>query len=151
MVDTTLPAPASDTALTIIEPTAIATPTDTYIASALIADLGDQAGWRYVEFFTANIRNPHTRGAYARACARFFAWCEQRDLTLAGDPAARRRHLYRAAADAGLGAVSQAATRRRTNAVRLARCRPGGPGKSGLCGPRPEACRENRQDAGARG
>jgi site-specific recombinase XerC len=50
---------------------------------ALIADLGDQAGWRYVEFFTANIRNPHTRRAYARACARFFAWCEQRALTLA--------------------------------------------------------------------
>jgi site-specific recombinase XerD len=50
---------------------------------ALIADLGDQAGWRYVEFFTANIRNPHTRRAYARACARFFAWCDQRGLTLA--------------------------------------------------------------------
>jgi site-specific recombinase XerD len=50
---------------------------------ALIADLGDQAGWRYVEFFTANIRNPHTRRAYARACSQFFAWCEQRRLTLA--------------------------------------------------------------------
>jgi site-specific recombinase XerD len=35
------------------------------------------------KFFTANIRNPHTRRAYARACARFFAWCEQRGLTLA--------------------------------------------------------------------
>ena len=64
-------------------PAALATPTDTYIVPALIADLGDQAGWRYVEFFTANIRNPHTRRAYARACARFFAWCEQRGLTLA--------------------------------------------------------------------
>ncbi|MGA8612580.1 MAG: hypothetical protein WB760_12810 [Xanthobacteraceae bacterium] len=42
---------------------------------ALIADLGDEAAWRYVEFFTANIRNPNTRRAYARACARFFAWC----------------------------------------------------------------------------
>ena len=49
---------------------------------ALIADLGDQAGWRYVEFFTANIHNDHTRRAYARACGRFFAWCEQRGLTL---------------------------------------------------------------------
>jgi site-specific recombinase XerD len=49
---------------------------------ALIADLGDQAGWRYVEFFTANIRNPHTRRAYARACSQFFAWCDQRGLTL---------------------------------------------------------------------
>src|ERR1700741_3251934 len=62
---------------------ALTTPPDTYIVPALIADLGDQARWRYVEFFTANIRNPHTRRAYARACARFFAWCEQRGLTLA--------------------------------------------------------------------
>jgi integrase len=43
---------------------------------------GDAAGWRYVEFFTANIRNPHTRRAYARACSRFFAWCDDRGLTL---------------------------------------------------------------------
>jgi hypothetical protein len=31
------------------------------LVPALIADAGDAAGWRYVEFFTANIRNPHTR------------------------------------------------------------------------------------------
>jgi site-specific recombinase XerD len=49
---------------------------------ALIADAGDAAGWRYVEFFTANIRNPNTRRAYARACDRFFAWCDDRGLTL---------------------------------------------------------------------
>ena len=46
------------------------------LVPALIAAAGDAAGWRYVEFFTANIRNPNTRRAYARACARFFAWCE---------------------------------------------------------------------------
>jgi site-specific recombinase XerD len=45
-----------------------------------IAQTGDQAAWRYVEFFTANIRNPNTRRAYARACSRFFSWCEQRSL-----------------------------------------------------------------------
>jgi hypothetical protein len=39
---------------------------------ALIAELGDQAGWRYVEFFTANINNDHTQRAYARACSRFL-------------------------------------------------------------------------------
>ncbi|HVB17270.1 MAG TPA: tyrosine-type recombinase/integrase [Stellaceae bacterium] len=49
---------------------------------ALIADAGEAAGWRYVEFFTANIRNPHTRRAYARACFAFFAWCDERGLTL---------------------------------------------------------------------
>ena len=58
------------------------------VVPALIADLGDEAAWRYVEFFTANIRNPHTRRAYARACSRFFAWCEERGLTLGRDPAA---------------------------------------------------------------
>src|SRR6201995_1297677 len=60
-----------------------ATSSDTlYMVTALIADLGDQAAWRYVEFFAANIRNLNTRRAYARACGRFFAWCEQRGLTL---------------------------------------------------------------------
>jgi hypothetical protein len=32
------------------------------VVPALIADIGDDASWRYVEFFTANIRN-HTRAA----------------------------------------------------------------------------------------
>src|SRR5438874_10387673 len=76
----------SDTQLPAIIQQAEIMPTDDVhtklVVPALIADLGDAAGWRYVEFFTANIRNPHTRRAYARACARFFAWCEQRSLTL---------------------------------------------------------------------
>ena len=56
---------------------------DTYIGvPALIADAGDPAAWRYVEFFAANIRNPNTRRAYVRACSRFFGWCEDRGLTL---------------------------------------------------------------------
>jgi len=49
----------------------------------LIAGAGAQAAWRYIDFFTANIRNPNTRRAYARACATFFAWCEKRGLSLA--------------------------------------------------------------------
>ena len=37
----------------------------------------DPAAERCVmEFFTAHIRNPHTRKAYARASARFAAWAE---------------------------------------------------------------------------
>lgn len=31
---------------------------------------------RFLEFFTAAIRNLHTRRAYARAAADFLAWCE---------------------------------------------------------------------------
>lgn len=50
----------------------------------LVADLGERAAWRYIEFFTANIRNPNTRRAYARACGRFFSWCERHGLPLAG-------------------------------------------------------------------
>ena len=43
----------------------------------LIAGAGDQARLRFVEFFAANIRNPHTRRAYARACAAFLDWCAE--------------------------------------------------------------------------
>jgi site-specific recombinase XerD len=67
----------------IIPPGAVAVAADPVaLVPALIAAAGDSAGWRYVEFFTANIRNPNTRRAYARACARFFAWCDDRKLTL---------------------------------------------------------------------
>lgn len=52
------------------------------VVPLLIASVSEQASWRYVEFFTANIRNPNTRRAYARACSRFFAWSEDRGLTL---------------------------------------------------------------------
>ena len=34
---------------------------------ALVAVAGERAGMRFLEFFAANIRNPHTRRAYARA------------------------------------------------------------------------------------
>src|SRR6267142_3205578 len=35
---------------------------------------------RVFEFFTANIRNPHTRKAYGKAAGAFAAWCETRGL-----------------------------------------------------------------------
>jgi site-specific recombinase XerD len=41
----------------------------------LIDAAGDQARTRFLEFFTANIRNPNTRRAYAKACEEFLAWC----------------------------------------------------------------------------
>jgi integrase/recombinase XerD len=47
---------------------------------ALITAAGERTAWRFVEFFTATIRNPHTREAYARAVGRFLAWCERRGL-----------------------------------------------------------------------
>jgi site-specific recombinase XerC len=40
----------------------------------LIAAAGDQVARRFLEFFAANIRNPHTRRAYGHAVAEFLAW-----------------------------------------------------------------------------
>src|SRR5215213_7598425 len=48
---------------------------------AAIAAAGAPAQKRFVEFFTANIRNRNTRLAYARAVSNFFAWCEQVGLS----------------------------------------------------------------------
>ncbi len=44
---------------------------------AVITAAGEPAAMRFIEFFTANIRNPNTRAAYARAVADFFGWCER--------------------------------------------------------------------------
>ena len=44
-----------------------------------------EAGKRFIEFFTANIRNPHTRRAYTRATLDFAAWCDQAGLTALED------------------------------------------------------------------
>jgi site-specific recombinase XerD len=48
----------------------------------LIVDAGDKACRRYIEFFTANIRNRNTREAYARAVTHFARWCERHKLRL---------------------------------------------------------------------
>ncbi len=42
---------------------------------------GTRARRRFVEFFTAQIRNPNTRAAYSRAVSQFFAWCDDHGLT----------------------------------------------------------------------
>jgi len=43
---------------------------------------GERASRRFIQFFTANIRNRNTRAAYARAVKQFFDWCEDRRLEL---------------------------------------------------------------------
>jgi len=45
-----------------------------------IANAGNNAAWRFIEFFTANIRNKNTRAAYAEAFGQFFHWCEVRGV-----------------------------------------------------------------------
>lgn len=48
----------------------------TNMAPALVAASGDRAAYRFLEFFTAQIRNPQTRRAYARAVGDFCRWAE---------------------------------------------------------------------------
>lgn len=54
------------------------------VVPAIVVERGEQAAWRYLDFFAANIRNPNTRAAYARACSGFFGWCEALNLALPG-------------------------------------------------------------------
>lgn len=49
---------------------------------ALFAAHGERAARRLVEWFAAEIRNPNTRAAYARAVARFDRWCGAYGLAL---------------------------------------------------------------------
>src|SRR3979411_2318535 len=57
--------------LTLLRPTAL---------PALVAAAGDRAVLRFLEFFAANIRNPHTRRAYYRAAEEFLTWCAEAGL-----------------------------------------------------------------------
>src|SRR4051812_30299051 len=50
---------------------------------ALIAEAGDRTARRFIEFFTANIRNKNTRAAYGLAVGGFLAWCEKRGRSFA--------------------------------------------------------------------
>lgn len=74
----------------------------------LIENAGEEAVIRFIEFFLAKIRNPHTRRAYAGTLKRFLAWCHERGLTLEtitsiaisayieqlpGEPPTVKRHL----------------------------------------------------------
>jgi hypothetical protein len=40
---------------------------------AIVTAAGERASVRFLEFFAANIRNPHTRWAYSRAVDDFLA------------------------------------------------------------------------------
>jgi integrase/recombinase XerD len=53
------------------------------LVPAFIAAGGEQAGFAFVDFFTAQIRNRNTRAAYAVAVRTFCSWCDARRITLA--------------------------------------------------------------------
>ncbi len=60
---------ANNTEIVVLTPSGLAVP-------ALVAAAGKRASRRFVEFFTANIRNRNTREAYSRAINAFLAWCD---------------------------------------------------------------------------
>src|SRR5688572_3554884 len=59
---------------------------------SLVYDAGENARWKFIEFFAASIRNRHTRRAYLNAVNQFFAWCETRGVNSLSqiNPTARR-------------------------------------------------------------
>ena len=50
-------------------------------APAVVAASGPRASYRFLEFFTAKIRNAHTRRAYTRAAVEFFDWLAAKGVT----------------------------------------------------------------------
>jgi len=63
--------PADEVANQLVYSPAIASALPTLVTSS-----GNHASLRFLEFFAAQIRNPHTRRAYARAVTNFFIWCK---------------------------------------------------------------------------
>jgi integrase/recombinase XerD len=53
---------------------------DGVLVPRVIAEAGDQAARRFLEFFAATIRNKNTRQAYYHATVRFFAWCDHHKI-----------------------------------------------------------------------
>ncbi|WP_371349430.1 tyrosine-type recombinase/integrase [Ancylobacter sp. IITR112] len=51
----------------------------------LVAAAGERAQMRFLDFFTANIRNPHTRRAYGRAVTDFLTWCADQGVMALGE------------------------------------------------------------------
>ena len=52
------------------------------VVPSLIEDAGEFASRRFVEYFTARIRNKGTRQAYGYAARQFFHWCEEQGIAL---------------------------------------------------------------------
>lgn len=48
---------------------------------SLVAAAGERASIRFLEFFAAAIRNPHTRRAYSHAVSTFLHWCAEMGIS----------------------------------------------------------------------
>jgi integrase len=59
------------------------------LVPAMVAAAGERAARRFLDFFTANIRNPNTRAAYGVGVRSFFAWLDRHGI---GELGATRTH-----------------------------------------------------------
>src|SRR6266853_2762920 len=78
--------PEKRTQVAILEPAA-----GTMLVPAMVSAAGERAALRFIDVFTANIRNPNTRAAYAVALRGFFNWLDQREIRDLG--AIRTHHV----------------------------------------------------------
>jgi hypothetical protein len=78
--------PEKKTEVAILEPAA-----GSMLVPAMVAAEGERAAFRFIDFFTANIRNANTRAAYAVAARGFFTWLDQHEIRELG--AIRTHHV----------------------------------------------------------
>ena len=64
-----------NTLMVPVSPASLASHSETPLP-ALILGAGQETTWRFIDFFTATIRNLNTRRAYYRAVSRFLDWCQ---------------------------------------------------------------------------
>src|SRR5216684_1084363 len=75
---------------------------------SIIRAQGERASRRFIEFFTANIRNRNTRMAYARAVKQFFDWCDRRKFELGEiEPLSVAAYIEQLGAEASKPTVKQ--------------------------------------------
>src|SRR6266851_5681290 len=100
-----------------------------------LATAGERASMRFLQFFAANIRNPHSRRAYFRAAEEFLAWSASAGVPSIG--AVQPVHVA-TWIEAGTRELAAPSVKQRLAAIRhlfrLARHRPGRAVKPGRFG-----------------
>jgi integrase/recombinase XerD len=64
-------------------PAVIEEPEAGHALPALVANAGGAAAFAWDEFFDGQVRNPHTRRAYAHAVRQFLAWANGQGVEIA--------------------------------------------------------------------
>ena len=112
---------------------------------ALVAAAGERASRRFVEFFTANIRNKKTREAYCRNITAFLVWCDIRHGPRHDRTGGRRRVCREITQRRIIKAHRRTAPGRDPNAVRLDGDRRDSGDESGFGSTRPQIRHRKRK------